>query len=534
MKVMCLWLREKLHLKNIYTQNLTNDMCNLTHLFFNKESFMPLFCKNLLCIFIGCFFVISAQVDAAFTPVGNAKPIHEGFVTRFTDITPNVVVAKAPPASLAEKIPEKPAKELIWIDGYWAWIVEKNEYVWICGIHRRFPPDHVWIKGNWIQQQGGWVWERGFWSKVPLEKVVYIEKSPPSTINDNPVQAPGNDYFWAPGYWDYTPATQNYGWLTGKWQQLNPKWILAPATYTWRHDGFVFTSLFWDWHLVDRGLAYSCSDNKVLVAMQPDFICQQIFCCYPDYLVLYCHCWHYYPGWWSGCGCIPSWWNWTNWWSFSWSNNWGLWWWWTHGPGPAPIWLTKQMSQGISPAPQSLIKVFAMKMPKLDIQFGTEVLAATGLPNGKELPLPTFTITVTPTGGVTLPELPGIVLNLPWNPGDKNRNDENQKQVQIPDLPENSESENTQPFGDFDNDAIREGGLMETQQQTEFPSNQTFPSVEDQFPSRGHERPYPHQDGGSEHYWTPALRDSTPKRNTNSGGSSGGSSGNNQGKGRGR
>lgn len=440
---------------------------------------MSLYCKHLLYILVGCICVVNASADAAFTPVGNAKPIHEGIVSRFTDITPQIIVPKAPPAPLAERIPSKPANDVKWINGYWAWIIEKNEYTWICGVYRRYPANHVWVAGEWFKQQGGWVWGRGFWSPVPFDKLVYIEKAPPSAINDNAPQAPGNDYFWAPGCWNYTASTQSYGWLTGKWQQLNSKWILAPACYTWRPDGFVFTPFFWDYHLAARGYAYTCTDNGPLVVMEPEFICQQIFCCYPDYLVFYCHCWHYYPGWWGGCGCIPQWWYWQNWWSLSWNNSWGLWWWWTHGPGPGPIWMTKQLAMGIAPAPHSLLSVFAMKMPKLDLKFGTEVLTATGPANGKELPLPTFTITVTPTGGVNLPTFPEALPETLPN-----------TQVEIPALPQDSGNENLPTQGDFNNDSeeIREGGIK-IQQQTDFPSENPWPSP--RVPYRPHDQNNP-------------------------------------------
>jgi hypothetical protein len=99
---------------------------------------------------------------------------------------------------------------------------------------------------------------------VPVEQLTYIDKAPPSAQHENVPPLPGNDYFWIPGYWEYSADSKNYSWLSGKWEQFNQNWVLCPASYVWRPSGYVFTPLFWDRPLEERGNAYSCDYSAAL------------------------------------------------------------------------------------------------------------------------------------------------------------------------------------------------------------------------------------------------------------------------------
>lgn len=380
---------------------------------------MSLSFKHLVLILTGCFYFLNAHAEGAIKPVGDAKPIHEAFIPKFTDITPHAIVAKEPPPPLSLAVPPQPANDLIWIPGYWAWLEASNDYVWVCGVWRRPPPNHVWIAGNWINSQGGWVWARGFWSPTPQEKLVFIAKAPPASISDNPSSAPGDNYFWTPGYWNYQPASDSYGWLTGKWQQFNPDWVLAPASYIWRPNGYVFIGMYWDWPLEKRGQAFDCTGgpNALPVIIQPEVIYQNIYVYYPDYLIFYWHHWHFHPIWWNGCDCVPPWWFWSDWWGFSWGDSWGLWWWWGHPGAFPPFWLSLEISLGIAPPPLAIIELLSvMKKPLFDIKLGDKPLLPKGTPNGKTLPRPKVPSDITPIGSVELPTLPQTEVTLPPPP----------------------------------------------------------------------------------------------------------------------
>ena len=90
----------------------------------------------------------------------------------------------------------------------------------------------------------------GFWSEVPLQDLTYIPDAPPEPQEENPGTPPGDDYFWLPGYYDYQDG--QFNWLSGKWVQMDPNWVLTPAYYVWRPDGYVLVASYWDWP-VEKG-----------------------------------------------------------------------------------------------------------------------------------------------------------------------------------------------------------------------------------------------------------------------------------------
>ena len=364
--------------------------------------------KTLLYITFGYFCFISTIANA-MSPIANATPIHEAFISKFTDPIPPVIISKQPPAAIIENIPTRPANDLIWIPGYWAWLEEKNDYTWVCGVWRRAPPRNFWIPGTWNEYKGGWAWSKGFWSRVALDNLYHIEQEPPHAIDDKVPIAPAKDYFWIPGYWQYSIASKSYSWLSGKWELFNENWVLAPASYVWTPSGYYYAPMYWDWSLEKRGSAYVCSNAAQFlpVLIEPEAIIQQLYSYYPDYLSLFWHLWHFHQDWWDDCICVPQWWVWTEWWTFPWGEMWGFWWWWTHPDFLPPIWVTSEVAMEIPPPPENIVKLFEkIKKPFFEYKAGDKAILPTGIPGFKHLYKPHLSNDVTIKGSVTVPPLP--------------------------------------------------------------------------------------------------------------------------------
>lgn len=375
--------------------------------------------KRLYVMLTFCFFAFGLPYLQAATSLPDFLPIHEAFVPKFNDPLPLMIIAKDPPPPIIETIPPHILNEEgIWIPGYWAYLESANDFVWICGVWRRPPIDQYWIPGSWVQNDQGWIWARGFWSPVPAEELQYIQKAPPASISDNIPPSPGSAYFWAPGYWNYSTGTQNYSWLSGKWELSNPDWVLAPACYIWRPSGFVFVPAYWDWPLEQRGSAYSCQGDEPYAIIEVPLIIERLFFFYPDYISFYWHWWHFHPYWvWEGCGCVPPWWVWHDWWFLSWSDSWGLWWWWSHPEEFAPDWLSLDLSLEIAPPPIPLVDAFKkLPKPKLDLKLGDKPLLPKGTFGKKDLPFPSIPNTITPKGKITLPAQPKSQITTPPPP----------------------------------------------------------------------------------------------------------------------
>jgi hypothetical protein len=356
-------------------------------------------------LFLYLMVILPALAYGDNIPFINDTPIHEAYATHYQIATPPLIAPKKPPAEKIQNIPQKPAEDSVWIGGYWAWVPEGNEFKWICGVWRRPPPNHEWVSGSWIKNDEGWSWLEGFWNLVPEEKLSFIREQPPIKINENPPPAPDENHFWAFGYWKYDNEKKSYGWTEGSWQKFDRNWVLAPANYIWRPNGYIFVPPYWDYPIDQRGALYSCTYpmNKITV----DTVIQSSFARYPDHLSWFQH-WHFNKSWWQNCSCIPPWWNWDSWWTFALQDQWTLWWWYTHPGFPQPEWLSSEISKQIPPAPENILDLMnQVIIPEYlsKIPVNANALKATGeiLPK-EDLPRPTIAIDIKPVGRAEIPK----------------------------------------------------------------------------------------------------------------------------------
>jgi hypothetical protein len=352
------------------------------------------------------FWFLTLSYSLCAEPVFNQLPIHEAFVTSNHENYNPKIITTSPPQDKNESIPQKPFNEAIWIKGYWSWIEEINQFLWVCGVWRKPPLNYQWIEGSWVKNGSGWSWQEGFWSEKPRNSITYINQTPPYSITDAATSKPQDNYFYIPGYWSYSNGS--YNWLKGTWSSLNPNWILTPAKYVWRSEGFVFCPLFWDYPLDERGIAYSCqNDNQNYTIITSENVIERLFIYYPNYITLYSHWWFINPGFWQDCWCLPPWWYWGNWWSFGWADLWGLWWWWgVDGAWPA-FWIDIEIALIIEAALDEMFAFMAqISRPDFPIVFNSELIRPQGSYRTKEPIRPNIITNITPIGSVTPPLLP--------------------------------------------------------------------------------------------------------------------------------
>lgn len=328
-------------------------------------------------LFATLFMLCSWGVDchAQMIKTYENGPVHEAVVTRVSGNTLLEAVPEKPPEPINERIPRQLDFQAEWIGGYWAWDTQEGQFVWVSGAWRRPPPGHQWVTGFWKQAEEGWVWFPGFWSRSGGANLQYINIPPPDPIDENIAPPPSKEYFWSPGFWQFSVDGHEYLWVPGQWEELDSNWVYVPSHYVWRPGGYVFVPGFWDWPLEDRGTAYAAAiidpehrDGVVyepILILKPEIIVRNLYFYYPDYITFFQYHWHFHHDYWVSCACAPPWWQWESWWCFTSNDQWGLWWWYTHPGYPHPSWMTAEIN-GILPPPNSdLVLLFSKKATPL-------------------------------------------------------------------------------------------------------------------------------------------------------------------------
>ncbi|ADB15147.1 hypothetical protein Psta_0459 [Pirellula staleyi DSM 6068] len=74
-----------------------------------------------------------------------------------------------------------------------------------------------------------------------------IPTEPPADIDEIPpaVRPAGNNMIWAPGYWAWDEATNDFLWITGAWRSAPPGMRWVPGVWAQVEGGYQWNSGFW-------------------------------------------------------------------------------------------------------------------------------------------------------------------------------------------------------------------------------------------------------------------------------------------------
>jgi len=313
-----------------------------------------------ILFFSTCVVVTAEEYQAVMD-----GPVHEAYLVRESGCVLLRAVPHAPPPKITELPTRQKDSQAIWIPGYWFWSSQHSVFLWVSGVWRRPPPGMHWVNGHWKNYPEGWVRVSGFWTTENPDRLNYLKMPPPSKIDErvsSPPPMTSATYFWVPGFWKFDSEKRHYIWYSGRWDLMDSNWVYCPAHYVWRELGYVFIPGFWDWPVNLRGEVFSAiyvngEALETLVyepseKLDPLFVMEIMFPYWPDYQLLYLHHYNHYYNEWSAWGAAPPWWNWPAWAGFPHSEQWGLWWWWTHPGYVNPQWITPSLAQSIPPAPQ--------------------------------------------------------------------------------------------------------------------------------------------------------------------------------------
>jgi hypothetical protein len=214
------------------------------------------------------------KADVEVVPNG---PIHEAFAQpQALPLDPPPLIDKKPPEPLDEKMPdEKPDLEGVqWIGGYWAYMPDDKDYVWVSGVWRVPPPDRQWVHGYWQENKDKWQRVRGYWAAysptATKQELTYLP-APPALKAETPGERPDASSVFIPGAWTWTDATRTYAWEPGSWVAAQPGWTWVSPRYSWTPAGYTPAGGYWDYDPAKRGVVFAPVRVPVTVLRRPGY-----------------------------------------------------------------------------------------------------------------------------------------------------------------------------------------------------------------------------------------------------------------------
>lgn len=108
----------------------------------------------------------AAAGGLAGATVGNSLDHQRGTVYSEQDARTAYVVQEppTPPPPPREIVTARPARQAVWVQGYWAYSEYGNRYEWVPG-HWEVPPPRyrTFVQPRWERRGSGYVYIRGYW-----------------------------------------------------------------------------------------------------------------------------------------------------------------------------------------------------------------------------------------------------------------------------------------------------------------------------------------------------------------------------------
>lgn len=318
-----------------------------------------------ICALVVGIILRNHEVRAAEDQEVERGPVHEAYVAQHAGTVILQTSDREPPAALEEQQADTCALDTDWIPGYWIWSASEHDFIWVSGVWRRPPPGLHWISGFWKQVDDRWVRVRGFWSAAPESELHYLAQMPPDPLMEKVVEPPSERMFWMPGYWAYSDADHNFRWYGGQWEPIDDNWVFVPATWLWRPGGYIFLPSYWDYPVEKRGCIYPAfriTSGQTKIShlsrkpLEPDAVVEALLPTYPDYGVFFQQHYLTHRNFWDRYYGTPPWWGWPLWWTIPYSDQWAVFWWWSHPGYPQPSWVAITTSTRIWPPTSKFVR----------------------------------------------------------------------------------------------------------------------------------------------------------------------------------
>ena len=190
--------------------------------------------------------------------IQTSGPLHEAFAQPIdAQGAPGPIVPKEPPPMIPEDPPEqKPAAENSqWHSGYWAWDAQKQEFLWVTGVHRVPPDGRTFVPGYWQRNTEGWRWIHGFWANANQPDVPYSPE-PPASLEIGPsMPQPDDNSVYVPGNWIYRDT--RFIWRGGYYSLVHVGRVWTPSRFIWTPNGWLYIDGFLDLPFEERGIVFA-------------------------------------------------------------------------------------------------------------------------------------------------------------------------------------------------------------------------------------------------------------------------------------